>query len=448
MRKSKKLAFPTLVSVLTISVLATACSSTTPTTGGSNSTTPSTAAASNEKGGQGNVTVTMWHGLTSIDLDNMNKVVKAFEEKNPTIKIKLVYTESNEGADQKLLTAVAGGNPPDIAYFDRFKVGSWAAQGSLTDLSTMAAGAGISKNSYYPFAWDESSYKGKLYAIPLGTDSRLLFYNKDHFKEVGLDPNNPPKTLAELEAASEKLTIKDGKRFKRIGFIPWYSQGWLYSWGWSFGGDFQDKSTGKITANDPKVVDALQWMTDFGKKYNVEDIAGFTSAAGTDEMDPFISGQISMKISGNWTVAGIKKFKPNMNYGVTPIPTPTGSNFSTWSGGMSLIIPKGSKNIEPAWKFLEFLGKEEGQYLLNAQSGMSVIDSVNAKFGYKDDPIMKEFVNILPNSHNRPVIPEGQLLWNELASATEKATRGNGSPKENLDKVTETVNKALEKYNK
>ncbi|MDR6553236.1 ABC transporter substrate-binding protein [Paenibacillus qinlingensis] len=448
MRKSTKFIFPTMVSVLAISVLATACSSSTSSTEGTSSVTPSTTAGSNNTSGQGNATVTLWHGLTSIDLENMNKVVKAFEEKNPSIKIKLVYTESNEGADQKLLTAVAGGNPPDIAFFDRFKVGSWAAQGSLTDLTTMATGAGITKNSYYPFAWDESSYQNKLYAIPLGTDSRLLFYNKDQFKEVGLDPNNPPKTIAELEAAAEKLTIKDGKRFKRIGFIPWYSQGWLYSWGWSFGGDFMDPATGKVTANDPKVVDALQWMTNFAKKYNVEDITGFTSAAGTDEMDPFITGQISMKISGNWTVAGIKKFKPDLNYGVTPIPTPTGTNFTTWSGGMSLIIPKGAKNIEPAWKFLEYLGKEEGQYLLNAQSGMSVIDAVNAKFGYKDDPIMKEFVNILPKSHNRPVVPEGQLLWNELASATEKSTRGSGSPKENLDKVTETVNKALEKYKK
>jgi len=390
----------------------------------------------------------MWHGLTSIDLDNMNKVVKAFEEKNPTIKMKLVYTESSEGSDQKLLTAVAGGNPPDVALFDRFKVGTWAAQGSLTDLSSMAAESGIRKEMYYPFAWEESSYQGKLYAMPMDTDSRLLFYNKDHFKEVGLDPNKPPQTIAELEAAAEKLTIKEGKRFKRIGFIPWYSQGWLYTWGWAFGGEFQDAATGKITANDPKVVEALQWMTDFGKKYNVEDIAGFTSAAGTEEMDPFISGQVSMKISGNFTVKGIEKFKPDLNYGVAPIPTPTGTNFTTWSGGGSAIIPKGSKNVAAAWKFLEFLGKEEGQTLLNADSQISVIDSVNDKYGYKDDPIMKEFINILPNSHNRPVIPEGQLLWNELASATEKATRGNGTPKENLDRVTETVNKALEKYDK
>lgn len=435
MRKTNKPVVLALLSLLMISLLASACSP----TAKEGASTPS-------KDASGKVTLTLWHGLTSIDLDNMQKVVKAFEEKNPTIKINLVYTESNEGADQKLLTAVAGGNPPDMALLDRFKVGTWASQNSLTDLSAMAAQSGINQSSYYPFVWEESSYKGKLYAIPIDTDSRMLFYNKDHFKEVGLDPNKPPKTIAELEAAAEKLTVKEGKRFKRIGFIPWYSQGWLYTWGWSFGGKFQDPATGKITANDPKVVEALQWMTDFGKKYNVEDIAGFTSAAGTEEMDPFISGQISMKISGNFTIAGIKKFKPNLNYGVTPIPTPTGTNFTTWSGGGSIIIPKGAKSVESSWKFLEFLGKEEGQYLVNANSDFAVIDSVNIKYGYKDDPIMREFINILPNSHNRPVIPEGQLLWNELASATENSTRGKGTPKENLDKVTETVNKALEKY--
>jgi multiple sugar transport system substrate-binding protein len=439
-RGFKKFPYPTLISVMAISLFVSACSAV--------PASESSKAPSAEGDAKNSTTVTMWHGLTGqIDLDNMNKVVKAFEEKNAGITIKLVYTESNEGADQKLLTAVAGGNPPDIAYFDRFKVGSWAAQGSLTDLTDRAGASGIKQDLYYPFAWNESSYKDKLYAIPLGTDSRLLFYNKDHFKEVGLDPEKPPTTIAELQAAAEKLTVKDGKRFKRIGFIPWYSQGWLYSWGWAFGGQFQD-STGKITANDPKVLEALQWMTDYAKKYNVEDIAGFTSSAGTDEMNPFLTGQISMKVDGNWNVEGIKKFKPNLNYGVTPIPTPSGTNFTSWSGGMSLIIPKGAKHVDQAWKFLEFLGKEEGQFLFNSKSGMSVIDSVNTKFGYKDDPILKEFVKILSTSHNRPVIPEGQLLWNELASATENSTRGNGTPKENLDKVTNTVNKALEKYPK
>ncbi|MCR2822912.1 ABC transporter substrate-binding protein [Lederbergia panacisoli] len=431
----KKFGQMVIISILSLSLFLAGCSSKDKASGGN-------------KGGEGGKTeVTFWHGSTGIGLEALENMVKSFEESHPDIKIKMVYTEANEGADQKLLTSVTGGNPPDVAAFDRFKVGSWAAQGALTDLTDMAAADGISQDRYYQYAWDEASYQDKLYAIPYSTDSRLLYYNKDHFKEVGLDPENPPKTIDELEAAAEKLTIKEGNRFKRIGFIPWYGQGWLYSWGWSFGGEFFNESTGEVTANDPKVVEALQWMVDFGNKYNVEDISGFESSAGSDALDPFISGQLSMKIDGNWTVTGINKFKPDLNYGVTPIPTPTGTDFTTWSGGHCFIIPKGAKNTEAAWEFLKYFGGPEGAkaYYSKLEGDFSVQPAVNEELGRSEHPILKEFVDILPNSHHRPVIPEGQLLWNELASATENATRGNGTAQENLDKATEAVNKALKK---
>jgi multiple sugar transport system substrate-binding protein len=403
---------------------------------------------SESDGAEGKTEITFWHGATDIGLTALETMVKAFEETHPDIKVKMVYTESNEGADQKLLTAVAGGNPPDVALFDRFKIGSWAAQESLTDLTEMAELDGVTEDLYYQYAWDEANYQGKLYGLPYSTDSRLLYYNKNHFEEAGLDPENPPKTIQELEIAAEKLTKKDGNRFSQIGLIPWYGQGWLYGWGWSFGGDFFDEDTGTVTANDPKIVEALQWMSDFGQKYNVEDIAGFESSAGTAAMDPFISGQISMKVDGNWTISAINKYKPDLNYGVTPIPTPTGTDFTTWSGGIGIVIPKGAKNVEAAWEFVKYFGTEEGQevYFAELPGDLSVIPAVNEKLGRGDNPILKQFIDILPNSNSRPVIPEGQLLWNELVTATENSTRENGTPKENLDKATEAVNKALEKY--
>ena len=421
-----------IVLILILSLVITACSSKSETT--------------SEKSG-GKTTVTFWHPMTDITGEAVDAVIKAFEEKNPDIKINAVYTANQgEGQNEKLLTAVSGGNPPDVAYFDRFEIGSWAAQGSLEDLTELAESSGVSKELYYPFAWEEASYEGKLYGIPTTTDSRLVYFNKDHFEEVGLDPNNPPKTIAQLEEAAEKLTIKEGNRFERIGFIPWYGQGWLYSWGWAFGGDFYEPETKKVTANDPKVVEALQWITDFAEKYDVEDIAGFTDSQGTGAMDPFLTGQLSMKVSGPWEVSAIKKFKPDLNYGVFPIPTPTGENHTTWSGGWSVVIPKGAKNKEAAWEFMKFFGSVEGQKIFSEIArDFSVIDSVNEELGYKDDPILKEFVEILPVSHHRPVMTQGSLYWNELASAVENATRGNGTPEELLNKVTEKVTKEIAK---
>ncbi len=388
--------------------------------------------------------VTFWHGNTDTEKEALEKIVKAFHEQNPDIQVDMTYiARQGEGQNEKLLAAIAGGNPPDAAYFDRFEIGSWAARGSLTDLTDKAKTDQINASDYYEFAMAEATYKGKLYGLPNDTDARLLYYNKDQFKEVGLDPEHPPKTIAELEAAAEKLTKKTGKRFERIGFIPWYDQGWIYTWGWAFGGDFYDKTADKVTADHPNVVKALEWMRDYAKKYNIEDVAAFTDSAGSGADNPFLTGQLSMTVSGPWRIAGIKKYKPDFNYGVTPIPTPTGDNFTSWSGGFSYIIPKGAKNVDAAWKFIKFAAGKDGQKIFSETTGnLATIQSVNE--GIKD-PATKKFAEILPQSHNRPVISAGSLLWNELSRARDSAIHDKGTPKDILQEVSQKVNSELHK---
>src|SRR5699024_8288905 len=130
---------------------------------------------------------------------------------------------------------------------------------------------------------------------------------------------------------------------------------------------------GEVTSNHPKAVEALEWLVEYGNKYGVEDISGFESAAGSDALDPFISGQLSMVVDGNWIVSNIEKFKPDLNYGVTPIPTPTGEDSTTWVGGQSLVIPRGAENVEEAWKFLQHMGEKEGSkaYFENLEGHLS-----------------------------------------------------------------------------
>lgn len=438
MNRSEKrlLRVSALLVVMAFAVLA-ACSSDSET-GNSGET--------DDSGSEGQTTVTFWHSSTDITGDAMKAVIEEFESQNPSINIEETYiANQGEGQNEKLLAAIAGGNPPDVAYFDRFEVASWGAQDSLEDLSEYAEEDGITKDMYYPYAWEEASYDGGLYGLPTTTDARMMFYNKDHFEEVGLDPENPPKSIAELEEAAEKLTIKDGNRFERIGFIPWYGQGWFYGWGWSFGGEFFDPETNTATADHPKNVEALEWIVDFGQKYGVEDIAGFTDSQGTGAMDPFITGQISMKIDGNFGVSSIEKFNPEMNYGLTPIPTPSGSDHTTWSGGWTVVMPKGATEQDAGWEFIKFFGSKEGQKIFSEISrDYAAIPEANEELGYAEDPVFGEFMELLPNSNARPVMTEGSLYWNELATAVENATRGNGTPEEILTEVNEKVNAALE----
>lgn len=394
-------------------------------------------------GGNG-TTVTFWHGSTDVEQEALEEIVKAFNEQQSDVTVEAVYiAQQGEGQNEKLLAAIAGGNPPDVAYFDRFEVGSWAAQGSLTDLTEYADQDNIEDNDYYEYAINEAKYEGKLYGLPMDTDARLLFYNKDHFKEAGLDPENPPKKIAELEEVAEKLTIKKGNRFERIGFIPWYGQGWMYTWGWVFGGEFYDEDTGQVTADDPKIVESLQWMTDYAQEYGIENLTAFTDSAGSGAESPFLTGQISMVVTVPSMVGSIKKYKPDLNYGVAPIPTPTGDDFTTWAGGWSFVIPKGAQNEEAAWEFMKFAAGPEGQKIYSEKTGnLASIKAINDEL-HTDDPIMKEFVDILPQARHRPVISEGSLLWNELVQARDLAIREKDTPENLLKAVSDKVNKAL-----
>lgn len=393
-----------------------------------------------------NVTeITFWHNWsTGPSGESITKSVEAFNKSHPGIKVKPVYVAADGGdsVTSKLMTAVAGGNPPDVMLASRYGVAEY--MDAVTPLNELAEKDGITQSMFYKWAWGESVYDGKLLGIPYDGTARALFYNKDHFKEAGLDPENPPKSIAELEAAAKQLTVKEGNKIKRFGFVPWFGEGWLYTWGWSFGGSFLDEATGKVTANDPKIVKALEWETNFAKELGLQDVTSFTSSAGTNATNPFITGQLSMMVNGNWMISQIAEFNPNLNYGITYIPTPSGEDFTTFVGGRVLIMPKGVKNQDAAWEFIKWMcTSEEGQSMKKLTGEFAAMPSINEKL-YADNRLQDKFIEVLPNGKNRPVILAGNLMWDELAKAPDLVNNGKGTPQQVLDQITDKVNKEIE----
>ena len=171
----------------------------------------------------------IWHNYTQQDYTAFAKVIDDFVAANPDYKVDAEYqpTASGSQENQKLITAIAGGRPPDVAEFDRFIVGSFAFRGALNDLSSMASTAKISKSDYLPFAWDEASLNGKLYALSIDTDARALYYRKDQFQQAGI--TTMPQTPDDLATVADKLTEKSGTGYKRLGLIPNMDQGMLYT---------------------------------------------------------------------------------------------------------------------------------------------------------------------------------------------------------------------------
>ncbi|OQA46885.1 MAG: Maltose/maltodextrin-binding protein precursor [Chloroflexi bacterium ADurb.Bin325] len=399
-------------------------------------------------------TVEWWDAQTGVDEEITNKMIETFEGKNPDIKINRTYIAQTQGtqANDKLLTAIAAGTPPDVFKFDRFIVAQFAAQGFLTDLTEFANRDGIKADDYWDFAWEEANYNGKLYALPYDTDTRALWYNKDIFEEAGLDPEKPPQTLAELQEIADKLTVKGANdRITRWGYIPTSDQAWTYTYGFAFRGEFQDPATKKITCAHPQIVESMKWLRDYSEHVGVQNLDDFVAACAgnvcNDQNDYFWTGQTAMTCSGDWRVSQQKRYKPDGHYGVTPFPGPDGpAPHASWAGGWSWVVPAGAKNVDGGWRTVNWVCGPEGQDMFNKGTYHIPTNKKAAEDPYyREDPLHAVFMDLLPVSHTRPPIPAGSLLWDRLVASRDEIVHGKLDPEASLKAVDEVVNAELEK---
>jgi len=400
------------------------------------------------------VTIDFWFPWAGdFQKDFKKYVVDEFEKKHPNIKVKMTFVETTgqTQASDKLLTAIAGGNPPDVALFDRFLIGSWADKGSLEDLTALVDMAGIQPSDYYEGLWKEVVYKDKVYGLPWNTDTRALYYNKDLMRAAGLDPEKPPTTMQELDQMAEAIFKKDGNgKYDTVGFIPWMNQGFFYTQAWNWGGKWEDEN-GNLTPNDPQNVKALEWMAGYAKKYDIANLTSFSDAMGQTGMNPFWTGKVGFVMDGNWILNDLAKYEIPFEWGVTHMPPGDGHEPATWAGGWSYVIPKGAKNIEAAFEFVKFVAHKEGTLLWskreNAGYDITAMPAVNEELKLDEVPNLNIFIEAMPKAYTRPVTPVGSFLWNETFRVQDLAIHGKGDPQQLLDEVKQNVDKELAKLN-
>jgi multiple sugar transport system substrate-binding protein len=402
----------------------------------------------------GALKISMWTPASQQDTwgEKMYMMTDKFNQAHEgELYVEYVYTPTTAGTQmvEKLLTNIAAGTPPEAAYFDRFIGPSWAAEGSLTDLTELAAQVGIKEEDYFPFAWAEATWKGRLYTLPFDTDDRAVYYNKDHLEEAGFDSDESafPTSIEEFDAMAEKLTIKEGPRFQRIGFIPWTGQGWIYSYGWTWDGKFYNPDTLEVTFNDPKIVAACEWMVSYADKYGMENVESFAQAFGGEAQNEMVANLVSMQYNGDWMISFYKRFGPDLNYGVVPMPWPEGGRAATWAGGWSWVIPAGAPNLDAGWEYISFMGSaEEVHWYCVETSHIPTQVKYAADPVYTEDPHHKVFMDLLPVANARPPLPVGNYLWNAQVEARDLIVHGQKTPQEAMDDITEEANKQMEKY--
>lgn len=394
--------------------------------------------------------VVFWTSQWSVlDITAQQQVIDAFEKANPDLKVRLVPKPGTFSGDATpLITAVRSGRPPDVYLLDRFTVSQQAAIGLLTDLQPMADRAPGRTDAYFPFALAEGSYQGRLHALPMDVDARGLFYNKKLLADEGidaspLDPANGPPTVADVMAIARQLDQTDDRgNYTRLGFIPWLSQGFHSVWGLSRGAKFFNPDTCEITPQEPAFrsvfEDFARWSRDLGYSKVDTFFATYQPPNAPPSQTAFLSGRLGMIIEGDWTVGNIATYKPDFPYGVTYVPVQSkGDRAATATGGFALVMPKGARHSEAAWRFMTFMSGEQGQRLY---SGKKRLPSYRPLLADKELVKGREFfATMLESGVSRPPLPVGAAFSDAMDAAQQAVLLGDQTPAQALRTVYDRV---------
>jgi multiple sugar transport system substrate-binding protein len=364
----------------------------------------------------------------------------------------------------KILASIESGNAPDLVMLGYVR-SDWLQQGAVLPLDSYMKASHLDLSKFTDAAWNQGYLNGHYYTMTAEQDAIVLFYNKDLFKQAGLDPNKPPQTLSELLQDAKKLTIynQDGS-IKQLGLLPNGSingggADFFQLWGNVFGGSWYDPAHKKITATDPANIQGLTWLSNFWKQYGPSKLDRFESGFGTylGPTDPFVQGKIAMLIDGDWWPTDLPKGSrlTLSNLGGTYIPYPDGmENQGHRSAvyGDVMLIPKGSRHPDLAWKFINWYMNSEHEQLNLPQTltGYPLLKSALAKpltgtFG--SVPLVRYIEQVLLNVHGVPnplVMPITAKYLKNLDLDANRALHGQETPAQALAHVQQLTQSELD----
>ena len=205
----------------------------------------------------------------------IDELTAEYVKQTPGVKIDAVYAGSYQDTITKVLTAVRGGNPPQLSVIlavDMFTLIEEDAIVAFEDLITTEEEKQWLAG-FYPAFMENSTTGGKTYGVPFQRSTPVLYWNKEAFKDAGLDPDTPPATWEEMVAFGKKLTKTDssgnvsqwGLRIPSSGFPYWLFQGLTTQ-----NDVFLMNADGNETYfDDPKVIEALQFLVDLSTEHKV-----------------------------------------------------------------------------------------------------------------------------------------------------------------------------------
>ena len=379
------------------------------------------------------------------EAEQITKIIPEFEKKYPNIKVKVQQIPWT-AAQEKLITAFASDNTPDVCQLGNTWIPQFAALNAIIDLSEFIAKSKIIKPEYFfSGVWETNIIDNKIYGIPWYVDTRLMFYRKDVFQKAGF--NEPPKYWKELYQLCKKIKDLNDDKEKYPIFIPTNEWNTFIIFGLQAGAELLKENNTLGNFNSKEFKESF----DFLIKFHKEKLTPLGMMQVTNVYQAMAEEYISIYFSGPWNIPEFKKWMiGNLSDKWSTAPMPGYKNEYpglSLAGGSSLVIFKNSKYKNEVWKLIEFLSEPEMQLkVYKLTNNLPSVINAWKDSSLSEDIYMKAFYLQLQNVVPTPKIPEWeQIVYSKLQQYAEFAARGVITTEEALIKLDEDVNRILEK---
>ena len=402
--------------------------------------------------------IIFWHAMGGNFQPTLNKIVEEYNKSQDKVEVEALYQGSYREALNKFKSVQGTDKAPALIQLNEISTEYMYNSGAITPMQEF-----VKKDNYDLTKLEDTlinyyTINGTLYSMPFNSSASILLYNKDAFKEVGLDPEKAPKSYKELAEAAKKLT----KGTERYGFAmimdAWFIEQLLANENTLYVNEENGragKSPTAVAYNGEKIKTIFNWLNDmyrdntatsYGKEYQN------TRAA-------FLSGKVSMYIDSS---AGIQQLTELANFeiGSAYVPSENGEFTGVPIGGASLWITNSVSDEKQAaaWDFVKYAVSKESQALWASSTGYY---SVN-KEAYDLDLLKKDLektpqklvaVNEIKDTQKTAatsgaivgVFPE---LRKVMTDSMEKVYVGKEKIDKIIDKMVKESDRIVKRYNR
>ena len=401
---------------------------------------------------------------TSDDNPARRRQIELFHEQFPECLLEL--DPANSAIEKVIVQSSAGQGPDLFDIYGPVQLNAYVKAGIAMDITDLAKEAGISPDRLWPQFRGTCVLDGRQYGFLTNAGNRLLIFNRDIFKRLGVPEPSRALKWAEFVELARKLT--HGQGAERIwGVANYHWQAAI----WQNGGTIYSADAARCTVDSPEAIEAIQWYVDLIHKHKVMPSQLYVKSAstqggwaGSGYRGMFFARKAAMMIDGRWMAISMrksnaenralrargKKAPPPLRYGFGPMPYQ--KMRATLVGSRCTAINTRCPHPEQAVKFLKYLASEpycqqinDGADALSAVQEYATADRLKNPAYPEEDEFAEVLLEEMRYGHNDEVSPfvgpsiAAKMIEDHVLAAED----GRMSPERAMKSAAATVNRRI-----